>query len=101
MEGSDPLFTANGALRFGELKREIGAISEKMLIQHLKELERDQVVLRRDYREVPPRVDYELTPFGTSLYEALMPLCKWGEAHMARIEQTKRAQQQLSPAQPR
>lgn len=75
--------------RFGELKREIGGISEKMLIQHLKELERDQVVVRRDFKEVPPRVEYALTDFGASLYEALSPLCEWGEAHMARINACK------------
>jgi DNA-binding HxlR family transcriptional regulator len=75
--------------RFGELKRQIGTISEKMLIQHLKELERDHVVLRHDFKEVPPRVEYALTDFGFSLYEALMPLCAWGEAHMKRIHAFK------------
>jgi DNA-binding HxlR family transcriptional regulator len=75
--------------RFGELRREVGGISEKMLIQHLKELERDQVVVRKDFKEVPPRVEYALTDFGASLYEALAPLCYWGEQHMARIEACK------------
>jgi DNA-binding HxlR family transcriptional regulator len=72
-------------LRFGELRRAVDGISEKMLIQHLKELERDQVVARKDFKEVPPRVEYALTDFGASLYEALAPLCEWGEHHMARI----------------
>ena len=76
--------------RFGELRRRIPGISEKMLIQHLKELEQDQIVTRRDYKEVPPRVDYALTPFGLSLYDALAPLCAWGEAHMTRIGARKR-----------
>jgi DNA-binding HxlR family transcriptional regulator len=67
----------------------VTGISEKMLIQHLKELEQDQVVLRKDYKEVPPRVEYSLTSFGCSLYEALAPLCAWGEQHMARIESCK------------
>ena len=79
----------SGALRFGELKREIGTISEKMLIQHLKELECDQVVVRHDFKEVPPRVEYALTDFGASLLEALTPLCEWGQAHMARIAECK------------
>ena len=84
------LYELRGApRRFGELKREIGSISEKMLIQHLKELERDHVVVRHDFKEVPPRVEYALTEFGASLYEALKPLCEWGEAHMARIAECK------------
>jgi DNA-binding HxlR family transcriptional regulator len=80
-------------LRFGELRRAVEGISEKMLIQHLKELERDQVVVRRDFKEVPPRVEYALTDFGSSLYEALAPLCMWGEQHMARIEACKQQSQ--------
>ena len=84
------LWALRGApLRFGELRRAVDGISEKMLIQHLKELERDQVVVRRDFKEVPPRVEYALTDFGASLYEALAPLCEWGEEHMARIEACK------------
>jgi DNA-binding HxlR family transcriptional regulator len=74
------------AHRFGELRRRIPGISEKMLIQHLKEMEADGIVTRKDYKEVPPRVDYALTSFGHSLYEALAPLCEWGEKHMRRIE---------------
>lgn len=51
-------------MRFGELKRSIGAISEKMLVQELKSLEIDGLVLRKNYGEVPPRVDYRLTEKG-------------------------------------
>jgi DNA-binding HxlR family transcriptional regulator len=76
-------------LRFGELRRQVPGISEKMLIQHLKEMEQDQVVTRKDFKEVPPRVEYALTDFGISLYEALAPLCAWGTLHMARIEACK------------
>jgi DNA-binding HxlR family transcriptional regulator len=72
--------------RFGELRREIGGISEKMLIQHLKEMEADGIVTRKDYKEVPPRVEYALTSFGQSLLEALVPLCTWGQEHMDRIQ---------------
>jgi DNA-binding HxlR family transcriptional regulator len=74
------------AQRFGELRRLVEGISEKMLIQHLKEMQADGVVARKDFKEVPPRVEYALTPFGTSLYAALAPLCEWGELHMKRIE---------------
>jgi len=82
-----PLITA--PRRFGELKREVPGISEKMLIQSLKEMERDQIVLRRDFQEVPPRVEYSLTEFGHSLSDALTPLCNWGTNHMERIEACK------------
>lgn len=82
------LFHLNGGpCRFGELKRRIGAISEKMLIQSLRELTDDGMLLRRDYKEVPPRVDYELTAFGRSLAHALEPLCEWGNHNRRRIDQ--------------
>ncbi len=79
------------AHRFGELRRLVQGISEKMLIQHLKEMEADGIVTRRDFKEVPPRVEYALTPFGQSLYAALAPLCEWGTLHMKRIEARKYA----------
>jgi DNA-binding HxlR family transcriptional regulator len=77
--------------RFGELRRHVPGISEKMLIQQLKEMELDGIVTRHDYREVPPRVEYALTAFGHSLRDALAPLCEWGHEHMARIESCKQA----------
>ena len=75
--------------RFGELRREVKGISEKMLIQQLRELEADGIVARTDFQEVPPRVEYALTEFGVSLAEALRPLCEWGREHMNRIERSK------------
>ncbi|MBL1067956.1 helix-turn-helix domain-containing protein [Streptomyces sp. 7-21] len=72
--------------RFGELRRLIPGVSEKVLIQQLRELEADQIVHREVYREVPPRVEYSLTDFGVSLNEALAPLGAWGDRHRARIE---------------
>ena len=79
----------SGAVRFGELRRSVHGISEKMLIQHLKEMEMDGIVTRKDYKEVPPRVEYALTTFGSSLLDALVPLCEWGQLHMERIETCK------------
>jgi DNA-binding HxlR family transcriptional regulator len=75
--------------RFGELRRLVTGISEKMLIQQLRELEGDGIVSRKDFHEVPPRVEYALTPFGVSLIEALEPLCVWGSTHMSWIEKKK------------
>jgi DNA-binding HxlR family transcriptional regulator len=77
------------AQRFGELRRSVEGISEKMLIQHLKEMQADGIAMRKDFKEVPPRVEYALTPFGKSLYGALAPLCEWGALHMKRIEVRK------------
>jgi DNA-binding HxlR family transcriptional regulator len=71
--------------RYGELKRAVRGVSDKMLIQQLKELEADAVLTRTDHHEVPPRVDYTLTPMGRSLAEALAPLCTWGTENMAEV----------------
>jgi DNA-binding HxlR family transcriptional regulator len=68
----------------------VAGISEKMLIQSLREMERDGIVFRTDFQEVPPRVEYSLTPFGISLTVALRPLCEWGAKHMKRIDARKR-----------
>ena len=74
-----------GPTRYGELRRAVRDVSDKMLIQQLKELEADGLVKRNDYKEVPPRVDYALTALGRSLAEALVPLCLWGTEHMAEV----------------
>lgn len=74
-----------GPCRFGELKREFSAISEKMLIQQLRAMENDGLVHRELYYQVPPKVEYSLTEFGESLNDALKPLGDWGENHMERI----------------
>jgi DNA-binding HxlR family transcriptional regulator len=71
--------------RFGELRRQVEGISEKMLIQELKALIQNELVSRKDFHEVPPRVEYSLTKFGRSLATATVPLCDWGAQHMKRI----------------
>lgn len=68
--------------RFGELRRRVEGISEKMLIQQLREMQADGIVHREQYNEVPPRVEYRLSELGHSLTEALAPLCEWGERHL-------------------
>ena len=78
-------FLHDGPKRYGELKRTIQGVSDKVLIQQLKELEADRVLSRTDHREVPPRVDYALTPLGRSLADALVPLCTWGTENMAEM----------------
>ena len=69
--------------RFGELRRLVGGVTEKMLIQGLKELEKDGVVSRRDFREIPPKVEYSLTERGVELANVLRPLCEWGRENFS------------------
>ena len=64
-------------MRFSQLERAIPAISQKMLIQQLRELERDGIVLRTIYPQIPPKVEYELTKVGMALRPALRSLLAW------------------------
>jgi DNA-binding HxlR family transcriptional regulator len=68
---------ARGILRFSELEKAIPAVSQKMLIQQLRELERDGIVTRRVYAQVPPKVEYELTKWGQAMCPALDALLEW------------------------
>ena len=77
-----------GPKRFGDLRRLVTGISEKVLIQQLRELVASGVLIRHDYREVPPKVDYTVTPFGQTLVEALRPLCSWGTEYRVHVEAT-------------
>ncbi|SDD09381.1 winged helix-turn-helix transcriptional regulator [Actinokineospora iranica] len=74
--------------RFGELKRQVVGVSEKVLSQHLREMEEDGLVHRETYDEVPPRVVYSLTALGISLTEALTPLSRWAEENVMGIQHT-------------
>jgi DNA-binding HxlR family transcriptional regulator len=76
---------SDGTRRFGQLKRGLPGVSEKMLIQHLREMEADGLVHREVYREVPPRVEYSLTEHGITLNAALGPLGDWGRQRIERI----------------
>ncbi|MCK9795755.1 helix-turn-helix transcriptional regulator [Isoptericola sp. 4D.3] len=70
--------------RFAELRRALPGVSEKMLTQHLREMEADDLVVRTVYAEVPPRVEYTLTAHGRALNEALGPLGAWGSDRIRR-----------------
>lgn len=67
----------SGPIRTGDLKRRVGGISQKMLTQTLRDLERNGIVQRIDYREVPPRVEYKLTRVGQSLSELVLQIDQW------------------------
>ncbi|MEU6594526.1 helix-turn-helix domain-containing protein [Streptomyces sp. NPDC046881] len=71
-----------GTCRFGELRRQLPGVTEKVLAAQLRELEADGVVHREEYDEVPPRVEYTLTQSGLQLNEALEPLGSWGRRHV-------------------
>ncbi|GAA2422242.1 winged helix-turn-helix transcriptional regulator [Streptomyces mauvecolor] len=75
---------AHGVRRFAQLRRGMPGVSEKMLTQHLREMEEDGLVHRRVYAEVPPRVEYSLTEHGRTLNRALGPLGDWGAERIRR-----------------
>lgn len=89
---------AQNTHRYGELRRAIGGVTDKVLIQQLKELERDEIIARIDFQEIPPKVEYSLTPFGHSLAKALGALCVWGTEHMQTVERiSERRASALAP----
>ena len=68
-------------LRYGELKRLVGKVCDKVLNNQLKELERDGIVIRKEYPQIPPKVEYSLTSRGLSLMPILEEMCQWGESN--------------------
>ena len=68
-------------VRFNEMRRYLGKVTDRTLSTNLKELEADGLVARREYPQVPPKVEYSLTPLGESLMQVLDQLCVWGEEH--------------------
>lgn len=79
----------HGKKRTSELKRLMPNITQKMLTQQLRELEADGVINRIVYNQVPPKVEYELSEYGSSLEGILSSLCSWGEGHIIKVYGTK------------
>jgi DNA-binding HxlR family transcriptional regulator len=77
---------ANGTRRYSEVFYEVGEISKKTLTQTLRSLERDGVIARRIYAQVPARVEYSLTPLGWSLTAPLMAMYEWSAEHLDDLE---------------
>jgi DNA-binding HxlR family transcriptional regulator len=71
-----------GKIRFNELQRQLKGISQKMLATELRALEKDGIVHREIYPEVPPKVEYWVTPYGQSLKTVLNKLAEWGQKHV-------------------
>lgn len=82
---------ADGALRFTDIKRKVEGISQKMLTQTLRQLERNGIVSRTVYAEVPPRVDYELTALGQTLYQLVGQIYDWTDTHFEEVIHAQQA----------
>lgn len=79
----------DGALRFSELRRSIEGISQRMLTLTLRGLERDGLVTRTVFAEIPPRVEYELTKLGDTLLEPIQALAEWAAEHRTSIHEAR------------
>lgn len=79
-----------GRLRFGEIREAVGGISGKVLSETLRQLERDGVVSRTAYDQMPPRVEYELTPLGRSLHQPMAALAAWAQDHIEEVEKARK-----------
>jgi DNA-binding HxlR family transcriptional regulator len=75
-----------GTKRFSELKKLLTKITQKMLTQQLRELEKDNLVERKVYAQVPPKVEYSLTDLGKSLMPILRMMCDWGEDYYEKMD---------------
>jgi DNA-binding HxlR family transcriptional regulator len=80
-----------GDTRYGQMQRRIPTITKKMLTQTLRKLERNGIVTRQDFGEVPPRVEYTLTPAGHALIVRLTQMCEWSKAYFADVMQARAA----------
>lgn len=89
----------DGPVRTGELARRAGGISQKMLTQTLRELVRHGIVRRRDFGEVPPRVEYSLTPLGESLAQLVRRIEAWVETNYSRMSRVARAHDAIRTAE--
>lgn len=78
-----------GTKRHNEIKKQIGGISQKMLTQTLKKLEKDGLVLRKTYPVIPPKVEYCLTPLGKSLLGPMNTVCNWVEKSLPEIKKSR------------
>ncbi|MBB1511272.1 MULTISPECIES: winged helix-turn-helix transcriptional regulator [unclassified Tessaracoccus] len=85
---------SDGRLRFGEIRRAVDGISGKVLADTLRDLERDGIVSRTAYDQMPPRVEYELTTLGQTLRDPLAALGLWAETHIAEVEAARDAYDQ-------
>lgn len=86
-------------LRFGELQRMMPAVTQKMLTQQLRDLERDGLLERQAYAEIPPRVEYRLTKLGRSLLPILTAMCDWGKEYLTARGRSTPCTREAAPSQ--
>ncbi|MCR8842352.1 helix-turn-helix transcriptional regulator [Paenibacillus sp. SC116] len=84
----------SGTKRFNELKRDMPGITQKMLTQQLRELEEEEIIIRKIYPQVPPKVEYSITEYGKSLEPILEAMHEWGHSHNLRKLQKKQEMQE-------
>ena len=75
-----------GRNRFGEMKKTLPTISERMISRQLDELEKDGIIRRESFAEIPPRVEYYLTEYGETIYPVIKEMRKWGYVHLEKQE---------------
>jgi DNA-binding HxlR family transcriptional regulator len=85
------LVLLDGPQRFSHLRAEVGGVAPKVLTETLRRLERDGILTRTAYPEIPPRVEYELTPLGRSLEDPIRAITSWAEQNMPRIVRARDA----------
>jgi len=90
------ILETGGTVRFGQIKKKIGKVSNVMLSQSLKELERDKIIIRHQYNEVPPHVDYTMTEKGKKVIPALNMLGIWAKEYMKEENITPECEECLS-----
>ena len=83
------ILLSNGPMRFSELRGGIGGVAPKVLTQTLRRLERDGLLTRQVFAEVPPRVEYTLTPLGRSLIGPIETVTEWAERHVWKISDAR------------
>ena len=80
---------SKGELRFNELQRLIGDVTQKTLTMQLRQLEEDRLIYRNVFPESPPRVEYGLTPVGKSMEKVLAVMCEWGKEYSQMLQENK------------
>jgi DNA-binding HxlR family transcriptional regulator len=91
------LLLSDGPMRFSELRGHLGRVAPKVLTQTLRRMERDGLVTRKIFAEIPPRVDYTLTELGLSLAEPIALIADWAEIHVGRITAAQAAYDAAQP----
>ena len=90
------ILETGGTVRFGQIKKKLGNVTNVMLSQTLKELEHDGIITRHQYNEVPPRVDYKMTEKGKSVIPALTMLGDWAKMYMKEENSSPKCEECLS-----